>query len=65
MTLKLVFTVSLVDAKHQRDSVANKMASLHVWSVGKNLAGFTHLTVVDRWPTTPKRARYSALIAFS
>ena len=29
------------------------------------LTGFPHLRVVDRWPATPKRARYGALIAFS
>ena len=28
-----------------------------------HLAGFPHLGVVDTWPATPKRARYSALIA--
>ena len=31
----------------------------------RHLAGFPHLRVVDRWPATLKRARYSALIAFS
>ena len=31
----------------------------------RHLARFPHLGVVDRWPATPKRARYSALIAFS
>ena len=30
----------------------------------RRLAGFSHIGVVDRWPATPKRARYSALIAF-
>ena len=28
------------------------------------LAEFPHFRVVDRWSTTPKRARYSALVAF-
>ena len=28
------------------------------------LAGFPHLGVVDRWPATPKQARYSVLVAF-
>ena len=30
----------------------------------RHLAGFPHLGVVDRWPATSKRARYSTLIAF-
>ena len=34
-------------------------------SLGKALSGIPHLGVVDREPATPKRARYSALIAFS
>ena len=29
------------------------------------MAVFQHLGVVDRWPATPKRARYSALKTFS
>ena len=28
-------------------------------------AGLPHFKVLDRWPATPKQARYSALIAFS
>ena len=31
----------------------------------KHLAGLPHLGVIDRWPATPKRARYSAFIIFS
>ena len=35
----------------------------------RRLVGFIRLSVVqwtlDRWPATPKQARYSALIAFS
>ena len=31
----------------------------------RHLAGFPHLGVVDRWPATSERARYSALVAFS
>ena len=31
----------------------------------EDLTGFPHLGEVDRWPTTPKRACYSAVIAFS
>ena len=57
MTLKLVFTASLLDAQQQRDSVENKPASLLVVPLGKALSGFPHLGVVDRWLATPKRAR--------
>ena len=39
MTLKLVFTASLLDAHHQRDSVKNKPASLLVVPLGKALSG--------------------------
>ena len=38
MTLKLVFTASLLDAQH-RTSVKNKPASLLVVSLGKALSG--------------------------
>ena len=37
MTLKLVFTASLLDAQHQRDSVENKLASRLVAPLGKAL----------------------------
>ena len=65
MTLKLVLTASLLDAQHYRDSMENKPASLLVVRLGKTLSGISHLGVVDRWPVTSKRARHSALIAFS
>ena len=39
MTLKLAFTVSLLDAQHSRDSVENKPASLLVVPLGKALSG--------------------------
>ena len=39
MTLKLVFTVSMLDAQHLRDSVENKPASLFVVPLGKALSG--------------------------
>ena len=42
----------------------NKPARLLV-VLGKALSGIPHLGEVDRWPATPERARYSALIAFS
>ena len=38
MTLKLVFTASLLDAQHYRDSVENKPASLLVVPLGKALS---------------------------
>ena len=43
----------------------NKLASLLVVPLGKALSEIPHLGVVDRCPSTPKRARYSAMIAFS
>ena len=39
MTLKLVFTASLLDAQHLRDSVKNKPVSLLVMPLGKALNG--------------------------
>ena len=39
MTLKLVFTASLLDAQHHRDSVESKPASLLVAPSGKALSG--------------------------
>ena len=35
----------------------NKSASLLVVLLGKALSGIPHLSVVDKWPATPKRAR--------
>ena len=43
MTFKLVFTASLLDAQHFRNSVENKPASLLVVSVEKALSGTPHL----------------------
>ena len=48
MTLKLVFTASLLDAQHCRDSVENEPESLVVVPLGKafsQLEGFPHLGV--------------------
>ena len=39
MTLKMVFTASLLDAQHQRDSVEDKPASSLVAPLGKTLSG--------------------------
>ena len=41
MTLKLVFTASLLDAQHYRDSEENKPASLLVVPPGKALSGIS------------------------
>ena len=41
----------------------NKPASLLV-PLGKAFNGIPYLDAIDRCPATPKRARYSALIAF-
>ena len=65
MTLKLVCTASLLDAQHEKESVRNKLASSLVVLLGKAFSGFPDVGVVGRWPETPKRTRYSALIAFS
>ena len=65
MTLRLVLVASLLDAQHYWDSAENKPPILLVASLQRHLAGLSHLGVVDKWPATSKRARYSALIAFS
>ena len=65
VTVKMVFTASLHDAQHVEDSVENKPESLLVVPLGKALTGIPHLRVVDRWPVSPKRGRYSDLIAFA
>ena len=66
MTVKLAFTAFPFDAPSEGKSVEDKPASLLVVSLKyRPLAGFPHLKVIDRWLATPKRARYSALIAFS
>ena len=38
-TCKLVFTASLPDVQHLRDSVKNKLESLHVVPLGRVLSG--------------------------
>ena len=47
MTLKLVFTASLLDVQHLRDSVEIQPASLLVVPLGKALYGIPHLGVVN------------------
>ena len=64
-TVKLVFTASLIDAQNQKESVENKPASLLVIMLGKALSAIPpSYRVGDRWPSSPKRARYGALIVF-
>ena len=41
MILRVVFTASLLDAEHYRNSVENKQASSLVVSLGKALSGAT------------------------
>ena len=42
-----------------------KFASLLVVLLGKALSGISSFVVVDRWPATSNRARYSILINLS
>ena len=58
MTLKLVFTASLLDTQHQRDSVKNKPARLLVVPLGKGLSGIPHRGELDRWPATAQMAEW-------
>ena len=55
MTIKLLFTASLLDALYERNSVENKPESLLVVRWERDSAGFSHLGVVDRWMATHKR----------
>ena len=63
--LTLVFTTSLLDAQHYRDSVENKPSGSRVVPLEKALAESLHLKLVDNWLAIFKQARYSPLIAFS
>ena len=66
MNLKLLLTASLPDAHNLSKLLWRASRLLYLmrrWE--RHLAGFPHLGVVERWPVTPNRARYSALIAFS
>ena len=59
MALKLEFIASLLDTQHYRDSAMNKPASLLV-PLGNALSAIILFWRVDRWPTTPMRARYKS-----
>ena len=63
MTLKLVFSAgrSALTAPVWRAS--RQVYLLCRWN--KHLAELPYLSVVNKWPATRKRGRYSALIAFS
>ena len=64
VTLKLVFTASLLYVQHYKGAVW--ITSLLVVLLEKALGGIPHFGVVNREPASPtKRTCYSALIAFS
>ena len=46
----MVFTSSLLGARHLRDVVVNKPLNLIVVLLGKALNGTPHLCVEDSWP---------------
>ena len=65
MALKLVFTASLLILTLIKGIVwrtSRQVYLLRRWE--RHLSWFSYLGVVGRRPTTPKRARYRALIAF-
>ena len=56
MILKLVFTASLLDVQASKGQCGE---SRHVYLLcrwKRHLMEFPHLSVVDSWPATPKRA---------
>ena len=53
----MVFTASLLGARHLGEVVENKLASLLVVSLGKALTGCPHFYVEDRWPSFPSEER--------
>ena len=71
MTLKLLFTGSLLDAQHQRESVENKPASgeqaskFTCCAVGKDIFGISPSWCDKQMAATPKQVPYCALIDFS
>ena len=65
MTLKLVFTASLLDAQHERDSVENEPTCLLVVPLRKALSGIPPSWSDRQMAETTKRVCYSALSAFS
>ena len=67
ITLKSVFTASLLDVQFSIEGAVRRTSRQFILVVplGRTLARFPHLGVADRWLATPKRAWYSAVIAFS
>ena len=65
MTIKLVFTASLLDVQHLRNSVGNKPASLLVVPLGKALNGIPPSWCDGQMAGNSKASSYCALIAFS
>ena len=47
MTLKLVFTASLLDAQHYKDNVENQPAQVYLCSWERHLTGFIHLGAIQ------------------
>ena len=63
MTLKLLFTALLPYLTLSvKVTVWRTSRQVYLFAVRK---GFSHLSLMDRWPATPKRARSCALVAFS
>ena len=65
MTLKLVFTASLLDDQHQTDSVENKPASLLAVPLERALNGIPLSWCGGQMAGNSQASSYSALIAFS
>ena len=65
ITLNWIFTASLLDAQHLRDSVENKPASLLVVALGTALAGIPPYWCGRQMAGNLSELAYSALIAFS
>ena len=57
MTLKLVFTASLLDVQATLMGQCGEQAGSYLYRWERHLAGFPHLGAVNRLPATPKRAR--------
>ena len=65
MTLKLVFTAFCLTFSSKETVWGTSWQVYLLWRSEGHLMGFPHPSVADRWPATPKRVRYSALVAFS
>ena len=65
VTLILVFTASMLDDQHYRDSVENKPESLLVVPLGKAFSGIPPSWCGRQMAGNSEASSYSALIAFS